>query len=111
MVVICLCGRRPLSRLPALCDVERASRRLYQHGPRRRHTQARVRDDGAWCNAEPRGSSVKGLGFRDSTAAPARAGMNPAWYLHSQGLDTSTPMGKAMFQIAGVFAELERSVI
>src|SRR5262249_3544817 len=32
-------------------------------------------------------------------------------YLHSQGLDTSTPMGKAMFQIAGVFAELERSVI
>jgi DNA invertase Pin-like site-specific DNA recombinase len=23
-------------------------------------------------------------------------------YLHSQGLDTSTPMGKAMFQIAGV---------
>ena len=29
-------------------------------------------------------------------------------YLHSQGLDTSTPMGKAMFQIAGVFAELER---
>ena len=37
--------------------------------------------------------------------------MNPAWYLHSQGLDTSTPMGKAMFQIAGVFAELERSVI
>jgi DNA invertase Pin-like site-specific DNA recombinase len=32
-------------------------------------------------------------------------------YLHSQGLDTSTPMGKAMFQIAGVFAELERSIL
>src|SRR5262245_27389177 len=32
-------------------------------------------------------------------------------YLHSQGLDTSTPMGKAKFQIAGVFAELERSII
>jgi DNA invertase Pin-like site-specific DNA recombinase len=31
--------------------------------------------------------------------------------LHSQGLDTSTPMGKAMFQIAGVFAELERSIL
>jgi hypothetical protein len=27
------------------------------------------------------------------------------------GLDTSTPMGKAMFQIAGVFAELERSIL
>jgi DNA invertase Pin-like site-specific DNA recombinase len=32
-------------------------------------------------------------------------------YLHSQGLDTSTPMGKAMFQIARVFAELERSIL
>src|SRR5262249_51194057 len=32
-------------------------------------------------------------------------------YLHSQGLDTSTPMGKAMFQIAEVFAELERSIL
>jgi DNA invertase Pin-like site-specific DNA recombinase len=32
-------------------------------------------------------------------------------YLHQQGLDTSTPMGKAMFQMAGVFAELERAVI
>jgi DNA invertase Pin-like site-specific DNA recombinase len=32
-------------------------------------------------------------------------------YLHRQGIDTTTPMGKAMFQIAGVFAELERSVI
>lgn len=32
-------------------------------------------------------------------------------YLHSQGLDTSTPMGKAMFQIAGVFVELERSIL
>ena len=32
-------------------------------------------------------------------------------YLHTQGLDTSTPTGKAMFQLLGVFAELERSVI
>jgi DNA invertase Pin-like site-specific DNA recombinase len=32
-------------------------------------------------------------------------------FLHQQGLDTTTPMGKAMFQIAGVFAELERSMI
>jgi len=30
-------------------------------------------------------------------------------YLHQQALDTSTPMGKAMFQLCGVFAELERS--
>jgi DNA invertase Pin-like site-specific DNA recombinase len=32
-------------------------------------------------------------------------------YLHQQSLDTSTPMGKAMFQMCGVFAELERSII
>jgi DNA invertase Pin-like site-specific DNA recombinase len=32
-------------------------------------------------------------------------------YLHQQGLDTTTPSGKAMFQMMGVFAELERSLI
>jgi DNA invertase Pin-like site-specific DNA recombinase len=32
-------------------------------------------------------------------------------YLHKQGLDTSTPAGKAMFQMLGVFAEFERNVI
>jgi DNA invertase Pin-like site-specific DNA recombinase len=31
-------------------------------------------------------------------------------YLHQQGLDTSTPAGKAMFQMLGVFAEFERSM-
>jgi DNA invertase Pin-like site-specific DNA recombinase len=32
-------------------------------------------------------------------------------YLHQQGLDTTTPSGKAMFQMLGVFAEFERSMI
>ncbi len=32
-------------------------------------------------------------------------------YLHQQGLDTSTPSGRAMFQMMGVFAEFERSMI
>jgi DNA invertase Pin-like site-specific DNA recombinase len=32
-------------------------------------------------------------------------------FLHAQGLDTSTPAGKAMFQMLGVFAEFERSII
>jgi DNA invertase Pin-like site-specific DNA recombinase len=32
-------------------------------------------------------------------------------YLHQQALDTSTPAGKAMFQMLGVFAEFERSMI
>ena len=32
-------------------------------------------------------------------------------YLHQQGLDTTTPSGKAMFQMMGVFAEFEREMI
>ena len=32
-------------------------------------------------------------------------------YLHQQGLDTTTPAGKAMFQVMGVFAEFERAMI
>jgi DNA invertase Pin-like site-specific DNA recombinase len=31
-------------------------------------------------------------------------------FLHQQGLDTTTPAGKAMFQMMGVFAEFERSM-
>jgi DNA invertase Pin-like site-specific DNA recombinase len=30
-------------------------------------------------------------------------------YLHQQGIDTTTPAGKAMFQMMGVFAEFERA--
>jgi DNA invertase Pin-like site-specific DNA recombinase len=32
-------------------------------------------------------------------------------FLHQQGLDTSTPSGRAMFQMMGVFAEFERAMI
>ena len=32
-------------------------------------------------------------------------------FLHQQGLDTTTPAGKAMFQMLGVFAEFERAMI
>jgi DNA invertase Pin-like site-specific DNA recombinase len=32
-------------------------------------------------------------------------------FLHQQGLDTTTPAGKAMFQMMGVFAEFERAMI
>ena len=32
-------------------------------------------------------------------------------FLKSQGIDTTTPGGKAMFQMMGVFAEFERSII
>jgi DNA invertase Pin-like site-specific DNA recombinase len=32
-------------------------------------------------------------------------------YLHQQGLDTTTPSGRMLFQMCGVFAEFERSMI
>jgi DNA invertase Pin-like site-specific DNA recombinase len=32
-------------------------------------------------------------------------------YLHQQALDTTTPSGRAMFQMCGVFAEFERGMI
>ena len=31
--------------------------------------------------------------------------------MHQQSLDTSTPAGKAMFQMLGVFSEFEREII
>jgi DNA invertase Pin-like site-specific DNA recombinase len=32
-------------------------------------------------------------------------------YLHQQAIDTSTPAGRMLFQLLGVFAEFERSII
>ena len=32
-------------------------------------------------------------------------------YLHKQGIDTTTPAGKLLFQMLGVFAEFERTMI
>ena len=32
-------------------------------------------------------------------------------YIHQQGLDTTTPSGRAMFQMCGVFSEFERAII
>lgn len=32
-------------------------------------------------------------------------------YLHQQGIDTTTPGGKALFQMMGVFAEFEKAMI
>ena len=34
-----------------------------------------------------------------------------ALFLHQQGVDTTTPGGKALFQMMGVFAEFERAMI
>jgi DNA invertase Pin-like site-specific DNA recombinase len=32
-------------------------------------------------------------------------------YLHTRGVDTTTPVGRALYQMLGVFAEFERSII
>jgi DNA invertase Pin-like site-specific DNA recombinase len=32
-------------------------------------------------------------------------------YLHQQAIDTTTPAGKAMFQMCGVFAEFEKGIL
>lgn len=37
--------------------------------------------------------------------------VNVGLYLHQQALDTTTPSGRAMFQMIGVFAEFEREMI
>jgi DNA invertase Pin-like site-specific DNA recombinase len=47
--------------------------------------------------------------FASVTADPAALPRPSA--LHQQGIDTTTPAGKAMFQMMGVFAEFERSMI
>ena len=36
---------------------------------------------------------------------------NVGLYLHQQGVDTTTPSGKAMFSMMGVFAEFERAMV
>ncbi|PHZ85932.1 recombinase family protein [Paremcibacter congregatus] len=60
----------------------------------------------AW-SVDRLGRSLKGLvGFMDELNA-----LNVDLYLHQQALNTSTPAGKAMFQMCGVFAEFERSMI
>jgi DNA invertase Pin-like site-specific DNA recombinase len=46
------------------------------------------------------------LGFLDDIHAK-----NIGLYLHQQGVDTTTPGGKALFQMVGVFAEFERAMI
>jgi DNA invertase Pin-like site-specific DNA recombinase len=37
--------------------------------------------------------------------------LNCHLYLHQQAIDTTTPSGRAMFQMCGVFAEFERAMI
>jgi DNA invertase Pin-like site-specific DNA recombinase len=60
-----------------------------------------------WFSVDRLGRSLQDLvGFLSELHA-----MRIDLFLHQQGLDTTTPAGKAMFQMMGVFAEFERSMI
>ncbi|PCI32357.1 MAG: resolvase [Alphaproteobacteria bacterium] len=60
----------------------------------------------AW-SVDRLGRSLQGLlGFMEELNS-----LGVDLFLHQQALDTSTPAGKAMFQMCGVFAEFERSMI
>jgi DNA invertase Pin-like site-specific DNA recombinase len=48
---------------------------------------------------------------QQNSSAPGLPVVMDDGFLHQQGLDTSTPSGRAMFQMLGVFAEFERSMI
>jgi DNA invertase Pin-like site-specific DNA recombinase len=53
-----------------------------------------------------------GRSLRDLLAfLEAIHGANVDLFLHQQGLDTTSPAGRAMFQMLGIFAEFERSVV
>jgi len=60
----------------------------------------------AW-SVDRLGRSVQDLVAFLSELHASRIGL----YLHQQGLDTTTPSGRAMFQMMGVFAEFERAMI
>jgi Resolvase, N terminal domain len=58
-------------------------------------------------NYGPRGRSLQDLvGFLSELHA-----LKIDLFLRQQGLDTTTPAGKAMFQMMGVFAEFEPAMI
>src|SRR5262249_39491819 len=53
-----------------------------------------------------------GRGLQDLVAFLGELhGVGVDLYLDRQGVDTSTPAGKALFQMLGVFAEFERTII
>jgi DNA invertase Pin-like site-specific DNA recombinase len=75
--------------------------RLLKHA-----TQRKFDIVGAW-SVDRLGRSMRDLlDFLDELKA-----VGVDLYLHQQALDTTTPSGRAFFQMVGVFAEFERSMI
>jgi DNA invertase Pin-like site-specific DNA recombinase len=82
-------------------DKRPAFDRLHKDAARRRFNLVM-----AW-SVDRLGRSVQDLVAFLSELHASRVGL----YLHQQGLDTTTPSGRAMFQMMGVFAEFERAMI
>jgi DNA invertase Pin-like site-specific DNA recombinase len=49
--------------------------------------------------------------YRSWSRSWAKSALNIDLFLRAQGIDTTTPSGRAMFQMMGAFAEFERSMI
>lgn len=49
--------------------------------------------------------------WRPKNGAPEAGNTGVGLYIHTQALDTTTPSGRALFQMLGVFAEFERELI
>jgi DNA invertase Pin-like site-specific DNA recombinase len=82
-------------------DKRPAFDRLHKDAARRRFDLVM-----AW-SVDRLGRSVQDVVAFLSELHASRVGL----YLHQQGLDTTTPSGRAMFQMMGVFAEFERAMI
>ncbi len=67
-----------------------------------------LKADGSWERGQPKlGRSLQDLvAFLSELQAS-----NVDLYLDRQGIDTTTPGGKALYQMMGVFAEFERAMI
>jgi DNA invertase Pin-like site-specific DNA recombinase len=63
-----------------------------------------------WTWSRP-GRSIGWADHSSICSASSANSIQKALFLHQQGPDTSTPSGRAMFQMMGVFAEFERAMI
>jgi DNA invertase Pin-like site-specific DNA recombinase len=85
---------------------ENPSQTTLGNAPKMLGVEARSQSVPAW-SVDRLGRSLQDLvGFLTEIHA---LGVN--LFLHQQGVDTTTPEGKALFQMMGVFAEFERAMI
>jgi DNA invertase Pin-like site-specific DNA recombinase len=80
----------------------------------------RLPEDGLWQvpsnrdtspGVTPRRASLCLYGNSHQESYEKRQALKCDLYLHQQAIDTTTPSGRAMFQMCGVFAEFERAMI